>query len=180
METIPANPSPIPIAGAIWEMLVPRDIEGFLAGGWGPMPTIFWARGSWGWTQNAPVPIRTPGELTFPNLAAHRDAWIVQGREFARTEFQEDPRERLYAAITLTSIKLQGDSALAHKSSTVRSSRAAPAWNCARQSLFFCRRQPDGWKIAGFVGYLPVALARGPVSASIHRLDSTLRNVQGP
>lgn len=162
METIPANPHSDPDRRAIWEMLVPRDIEGFLAGDWDRCADDFLSEGFVGldgrFSANPDM-----WELTFPNLAAYRDAWIVQSRDFARTEFQEDPRERLYAAMTLTSIKLQEDSALAHKKLDgsilkLDGTRLELRW----QSLFFCRRQRDGWKIAGFVGYLPNPLLVSP------------------
>jgi hypothetical protein len=164
VSAIPGNPFTDPDRRAIWEMLVRRDIEGFLARDWELGAEDFLEEGFVGLDGRFSSDPDT-WELTFPNLASYREAWLVQSRDFARTEFHDDPRARLYEAMKLTSIRLNGDAALAHKKfdgSILRKdgTRLELHW----QSLFFCRKEQGRWKIAGFVGYLPNPLA--PATAS--------------
>lgn len=155
MKAILPNPYSDPDRCAIWEMLVQRDIESFLAQDWELVAADFLEAGFVGLDGRFNADPDT-WELTFPNLAAYRDAWLAQSREFARLEFQEDPRHRLYAAMKLISIKLQDDDALAHKKfdgSILK--KDGTHLELRWQSLFFCRKRDQRWNIAGFVGYLP-------------------------
>lgn len=149
------NPFKDPDRHDLWEMLVRRDIEGFLSQDWSVVAANFHEPGFIG--INARFnPNPDAWEPTYATLDAYREAWLAQSREFAASRFRENPRERLYAAMELAAIKFSGDAAVAHKKfdgSILKEDGAC--LELRWQSLFFCRKQYGCWKITGFVGYLP-------------------------
>lgn len=155
MPAITENPFTDPDQHAIWEMLVRRDIEGFLAGDWEAGADDFIESGFIGLDGRFSSDPDT-WQITFPSLATYREAWLAQSRDFARTEFLDDPCARLFEAMQLTSFKFTGDVALVHKEFDGAIRKKDGGQLLLRWlSLFFCRREAGRWRIAGFVGYLP-------------------------
>ena len=78
------NPFPVSddVRHAIWEMLVPRDIDAFLAADWSMVAGDFVEEGFIGIDSRREV---SPDKwrLAFPGLAAYRDEWLRQARDFA-------------------------------------------------------------------------------------------------
>jgi hypothetical protein len=161
----PTNPFTDLDARELWEMLVRRDIEGFLRQDWNLLAVDF--------LENAFVGLNACFEanpekwkLTFPDLDSYRRAWLDQSRQFAGVAFLDDPRACLYAAMKLARIEVQDRSALVHKKfdGWIRQQTGEPLrlhW----QSLFFCRKIDGAWKIGGFVGYLPNLECQAPPQA---------------
>jgi len=150
------NPFPHdPDRHAIWEMLVERDIQAFLAEDWSRVADDFIEDGFMGIDgRNFSNP--DSWRMTFPNLASYRDEWLKQARSFNETKWAADPEPDLIAATTLRDMEIVGDVALLHKKfdgSVVQAdgNKAVLNW----QTLYRCRKVNDQWKIAGFVGYLP-------------------------
>lgn len=143
----------------IWEMLVPRDIDAFVAADWAAVQGDFIEAGFTGISGNH-QPDPQGFTLAFPTLAAYRDVWLEQAQGFgaqkAAGAFAGDPRQGIYAATRLEEIEITGDAALVHKKFDGRLALADGGFDRMNwQTLYICRRDAGRWKIAGFVGYLP-------------------------
>ncbi|GAB2187088.1 hypothetical protein LAB1_43980 [Roseibium sp. LAB1] len=140
---------------AIWDMLVMRDIDAFVAADWSQVaddfdePAFF---GIDGCREDNPDNWR----LGFPDLETYKNEWLWQAQEFSRTEFAEDARAAIFEATRLNDIEINGARAIARKKfdGRIRKSDGSEdrlLW----QTLYFCVRKEGRWKICGFAGYLP-------------------------
>ncbi|MGR9557556.1 hypothetical protein ACU8MG_31095 (plasmid) [Rhizobium leguminosarum] len=150
------NPFPSDSARhAIWEMLVPRDIDAFLAADWSMVAGDFVEEGFIGIDGRKEV---SPDKwrLAFPTLSAYRQEWLRQAQDFAQQSFAEDARTAIFTTTTLQDIEIEGDMALVRKKfdggiSKPDGTRDVMQW----QTLYYCRLHQGRWKISGFTGYLP-------------------------
>ncbi|TBA35021.1 hypothetical protein [Rhizobium ruizarguesonis] len=150
------NPFPSDSAGhAIWEMLVSRDIDAFLAADWSMVEHDFVEEGFIGIDGRKEV---SPDKwrLAFPTLSAYRQEWLRQAEDFAKQSFAEDARTAIFTTTTLEDIEIEGDMALVRKKfdggiSKPDGTRDVMQW----QTLYYCRLHEGRWKISGFTGYLP-------------------------
>ncbi|MGR9243510.1 hypothetical protein ACU8OH_32520 (plasmid) [Rhizobium leguminosarum] len=150
------NPFPSDSARhAIWEMLVPRDIDAFLAADWSMVAGDFVEEGFIGIDGRKEV---SPDKwrLAFPTLSAYRQEWLRQAQDFAQQSFAEDARTAIFTTTTLEDIEIEGDMALVRKKfdggiSKPDGTRDVMHW----QTLYYCRLHQGRWKISGFTGYLP-------------------------
>ncbi|WP_068314534.1 hypothetical protein [Polycladidibacter hongkongensis] len=144
---------------SIWEMLVARDIEAFVAADWAMVAGDFVPDEFMG------VDGRKTGQsdhwqLAFPDLASYRDEWLRQARAFQGTRFAEDAKLAIFRATVLRDIDIQGERAIARKKfngaiALADGSEDRLLW----QTLYYCKRTAQGWKISGFTGYLPNPMA---------------------
>ena len=145
---------------AIWEMLVPRDIDAFIGQDW---PAV---DGDFDHAAFLGIDARRSADpddwkLAFPTVAVYRDAWLRQASEMAAQAFAEDPRTAIFRATRLTEIEIIGDRALAHKKFDGAIQRADGSSDTLNwQTVYYCRRQGDRWLITGFTGYLPYTAER--------------------
>lgn len=140
---------------AIWEMLVARDIDAFLAADWSRVAGDFVEDGFIG-IDGRKQPSPDDWRLTFPTLTAYRDEWLKQAQAFADERFAEDPRAAIFATTTLEDIEVNGDMALARKKFDGGLKKADGGFDVMQwQTLYYCRRHEGRWKISGFTGYLP-------------------------
>ncbi|MBB3595318.1 hypothetical protein FHX08_005730 [Rhizobium sp. BK529] len=144
---------------SIWEMLVHRDIDAFLAADWSKVAEDFVQDGFIGIDGGKEV---SPDKwhLAFPTLSAYRDEWLRQAEDFKKQSFSEDPRTAIFTTTVLEDIEINGDMALVHKKfdgSILRPDglRDRMLW----QTLYYCRKHQGRWKISGFTGYLPNPMA---------------------
>ncbi|MBY5886285.1 hypothetical protein HA464_31630 (plasmid) [Rhizobium leguminosarum bv. trifolii] len=150
------NPFPSDSARhAIWEMLVSRDIDAFLAADWSMVEHDFVEEGFIGIDGRKEV---SPDKwrLAFPTLSAYRQEWLRQAEDFAKQSFAEDARTAIFTTTTLDDIEIEGDMALVRKKfdggiSKPDGTRDVMQW----QTLYYCRLHEGRWKISGFTGYLP-------------------------
>lgn len=159
MTAAAANPFPADAdRGAIWTMLVERDIAAFVAADWSMVADDFVAEGFLGIDaarNNDPDGWR----INFPTLAAYRDEWLRQARNAAALAYAEDPEAAIHRATRLTDIDIRGDLALAHKKFDGSIAKADGTKDVLHwQTLYFCRRTAAGWKLTGFIGYMPFAM----------------------
>lgn len=140
---------------AIWEMLVPRDIDAFLSADWSMVSGDFVEEGFIGIDgrrQTNPDNWR----LTFPSLAAYRDEWLRQAKDFAQLSFAEDTRAAIFTTTTLEDIEVNGDVALARKKFDGGLKKSDGSFDVMQwQTVYYCRLHEGRWKISGFTGYLP-------------------------
>ncbi|WEX75301.1 hypothetical protein PYH37_000695 [Sinorhizobium numidicum] len=134
---------------------MPRDIDAFLAADWPMVAEDFVEDGFIGIDGRRET---NPDKwrLAFPSLTAYRDEWLRQARDFAGQSFAEDPRAAIFATTTLADIEINGDQALARKKFDGGLKKADGGFDVMKwQTVYYCRRQEDRWKICGFTGYLP-------------------------
>lgn len=146
----------------LWDMLVHRDIDAFLAADWSMVEADFLADEFFGVdagkSRNADD--WKPG---FPDLATYRDEWLRQAVGTQKTADMDRIRAALFSLTDLSQIEIDGDFALLHKkfdgnAPNADGSRDRLTW----QTLYFCKRVDGRWKIRGFVGYMPYPLAPEP------------------
>jgi hypothetical protein len=99
---------------SIWEMLVSRDIDAFLAADWSMVEHDFVEEGFIGIDGRKEI---SPDKwrLAFPSLTAYRDEWLRQAEDFATQSFAEDTRTAIFTTTTLEDIEIEGDMALVRK-----------------------------------------------------------------
>ncbi|OCP16175.1 hypothetical protein [Ensifer sp. LC163] len=140
---------------AIWEMLVPRDIDAFLSADWSMVAGDFVEDGFIGIDGRRET---NPDNwrLTFPSLSAYRDEWLRQSKDFAGLSFAEDTRAAIFKTTTLEDIEVNGDFALARKKFDGGLKKADGSFDVMKwQTVYYCRLHEERWKISGFTGYLP-------------------------
>jgi hypothetical protein len=140
---------------AIWQILVERDINAFLAADWSKVAGDFVEEGFIGIDgkrETSPDKWR----LAFPSLDAYCNEWLRQANDFARQSFAEDPRTAIFTMTTLEDIEIEGDRALARKKFDGSLKKSDGSVDILKwQTLYYCRRHDGRWKICGFTGYLP-------------------------
>ncbi len=156
-----SNPFPNdPDRSAIWTMLVERDIDAFVAADWSMVEDDFIAEKFFG------VDAKKSGDpdgwaIGFPTLGAYRDEWLRQAAAMQAVRYAEDARSAIYRATDLSRIDIDGDIALAHKKFDGTIRRADGEADILHwQTMYFCRRVASGWKLTGFIGYMPFAMGR--------------------
>ncbi|MGO4570415.1 Rid family hydrolase [Microvirga sp. 2TAF3] len=154
---------------AIWEMLVHRDIDAFVAGDWDAhfrdfAPDLFFgidARFS-----DNPDSWR----VTYADIARYREAWLSGAKELKGRIADGELRRSIFALTTLRDIEIMGDFALARKKfdGAIRLNDGE-AVTLRWQTQYFCRRIEGRWRIAGFLGYLPNPMGSRNVSEPVKR-----------
>lgn len=140
---------------SIWEMLVTRDIDAFLAADWSRVADDFVEDGFLGINASRDA---NPDNwrLSFPSLAAYRDEWLRQAKDFQTQQFAEDPRHAIFTTTTLEEIEVEGETALVRKKFDGGIRRADGGFDVMKwQTLYCCRLHEGRWKISGFTGYMP-------------------------
>ena len=140
---------------AIWEMLVERDIAAFCARDWSITGPDFQETGFFGLhAHGSDNPEKW--QLDFPNLTAYRDEWLRQAAGSADIEYAQPLDEAIYRAMSLSEIEFGDGVAIVRKIFDGQIKRADGTEDILSwQSIFFCAKQNERWKVTSFVGYLP-------------------------
>src|SRR4051794_26518042 len=153
----PFNPQTDPARHEIWQRLVAADCEAFATGDWSMIEDDFDAEVFEG--------VRCSGstnpddwKIVFPDLASYRESWLAAATEFHERKFATVSHlEALLTRTHLDEIDIHGDRALAHKKFYGKVLNAdGSVLADRRRTLFRLHRGPDGWKIVGFFGQLPL------------------------
>ncbi|MBI4921488.1 MAG: hypothetical protein HY834_07035 [Devosia nanyangense] len=142
---------------AIWEFMVRKDIDAYLAKDWSMVADDFIADNFMGIQANRSG---NPDSWTlgFPTLDAYRGSWLAGTIEQA--DFAEALRPALFRCTFLRDIEIVGDKALAHKKFDGRIALAkGGSMEFKWQSIAYLCRQPDRWRVFGFTGYMPNPIA---------------------
>lgn len=142
---------------AIWEFLVRRDIDAYLARDWSIVEGDFLPGQFYALNANASA---NPDKWTLglASLAAYRDSWLAGTIDQA--DFAEPLRPAMFRCTNLTEIEISGDAGLAHKKFDGSIARKAGEPMILKwQSLYYLRRAAGRWHIIGFTGYLPNPVA---------------------
>lgn len=140
---------------AIWDMLVQRDIDAFLAQDWSMVETDFIASEFFG-VHGHNLANPDGWRLSFPDLTSYRDAWLKQAAATAQTDYAEDLRTALFRATVLRDIEINGSRAIVHKKfdGTVQRQDGTTE-RLQWQTLYYAAKRDGHWRLTGFVGYLP-------------------------
>jgi hypothetical protein len=136
---------------SIWEMLVTRDIDAFLAADWEKVADDFVEDGFLGINANRET---NPDNwrLSFPSLVAYRDEWLRQAQDFQKEKFAEDPRTAIFTTTTLEEIEVEGETALVRKKFDGGLRKADGSFDTMKwQTLYYCRLHQGRWKITGYM-----------------------------
>ena len=157
MKTHDANPFPNdPDRREIWDILMRKDFEAFVAADWSVTAPDFIVDeflGIDGHSSDDP----DRWTLRFPRLDAYRSEWLRQAVEFQSVTLVGTTKlDFLYAAAQINHIEIHDGRAVAHKKFDGRATTGSGTelilnW----QTLYFLRNVDGHWKITGFVGYLP-------------------------
>ena len=155
----PFDPTSDPDRHTIWQMLMARDSEAFVAQDWSMVANDFEAENFEGVRCGNST---NPDEwrIVFPRLDDYRDAWLSAARDFAAKTFQSlTPFEAVMSRCRMDQIDINGEIALAHKkfSGEVKCFDGSTL-DGSRQTLYRLRKREGKWKIVGFLGYLPLTV----------------------
>ncbi len=142
----------------MWEMLHARDSEAFVTGDWDLVEGDFDAQNFEGIVCGG-VYDPDKWQVTYPTVASYRDVWKVMSRDFLAMKLPAGVthRELIYRVTRLDVIEITGDRALAHKKFLGEQVLAdGSVYRLKGQTLYRLHRRGSGWKIVGFVGYLPL------------------------
>ena len=145
----------------IWQRLVAADSDAFAAGAWHSIETDFDSEHFEGIRcHNSANP--DYWEIAFPTLVSYRDSWLAAAQDFAKKRFVGlTNREAVYARTRLDRIDMAGDRALCHKKfSGDLKLLDGTTHSGSRQTLYRLHRCSTGWKIIGFLGFLPLEAGR--------------------
>lgn len=146
-----------PTRAAIWDMLVRRDIDAYLARDFSLVEDDFLSERFLG-ISAAASPNPDSWTIGFPSLAAYRASWLAGTIDQA--DFAEPLRPAMFRVTQLSEIELTGYRGLAHKKFDGEIARAdGTAMPMHWQSLYFLAHHEGSWKLTGFVGYLPNPMA---------------------
>ena len=143
---------------AIWEMLVARDIEAFLACDWSMVEPDFAADRFMGVDGKASA---NPDEwrISFPTLETYSVSWLAGARDFAPRADIETARAGVFGATRLNEIEITGERALAHKQFNGKVEMKDGTFDVLDwQSVYTLARIEGAWKLTGFIGYLPYSM----------------------
>jgi hypothetical protein len=143
----------------IWEMLVERDIAAFLASDWSMLAEDFAAEQFVGYAGTS-----NPDHwrIAYPTLHSYRDEWLRMAKQYSTVTLQGiSLRDFFHQTTVLRDIEINGGLAMIHKKFDGRatSTTGEPVvmnW----QTIYWMRRFPSGWKITGFLGFLPNPMPR--------------------
>jgi hypothetical protein len=141
----------------IWRRLVLADCEAFAIGDWSLIENDFDADVFEG-VRCLHSTNPDDWKIVFPDLASYRESWLAASAEYrAKTFAKLSHVETLLARTHLDEIDVSGDRALAHKK-FFGEVLLADGSNLAdrRQTLFRLHKRAGAWKIAGFLGQLPL------------------------
>jgi enamine deaminase RidA (YjgF/YER057c/UK114 family) len=145
----------------LWEILVRRDIEAFVAQDWEAHAKDF--LGAEFWAVDASMSA-SPHDWSarFANMDLYADAWQGGARRSAAVRWAEDVRLAHYRASSLDRIDISGDTALVHKTFDGTIHREDGQVDTLRwRTLYTCRHRSGRWWITGLIGHLPSPVADG-------------------
>lgn len=139
---------------ALWEMLILRDTEAFVAQDWNQINDDFIVDGFFGLHAHYS---HNPGKwsLAYPKLSDYRDEWLRQAKISAETKYSKSLVEMLMQVSWLQRIEVSDDIATVWKRFEGSLETSNGIEQLRWQTIYFCRKQ-DNWKITGFLGYLPL------------------------
>lgn len=145
---------------AIWEGIVRRDAEAFVANDWSITSPDFCEEEFYGIDAEQNY---NPNlwKMKYPTLASYRDEWLRQRNDFDIDDCKYPLYDQLMSAMFITDIEINGDRAIVRKKFdgqiALKSKEDIPLkW----QTLYYFKKFNGKWLITGFTGYLPFNMKR--------------------
>lgn len=167
----------------LWEMLVERDSLAFANQDWDLVKEDFVTSHFMGiHAHNESNP--DLWKISFPNLASYREEWLKQAKVFANDSWIDNPNEILLKITYLDDIEICEDKAILHKkfsgfAEKTNGEKVSFSW----QTIYRCVKINEKWKIAGFIGYLPLNVKKGnsvPVAGKSVPIGANQHITAGP
>ncbi len=151
----------------IWEMLMRRDFEAFIAADWSMIAGDFLADEFHG-VDAGKRPDPDQWQHRFSGLGKYEAEWRIQANEFLPVALKGITKlDFLFESVTLRRIEIDGGRAMAQKKFNGRAtSTTGASIELCWQTLYFLRKPNTEWKITGFLGYLPTGNLVGAKSES--------------
>ncbi|ELV8578690.1 RidA family protein [Vibrio vulnificus] len=139
----------------IWEILILRDIEAFIANDWSITEPDFDESSFYG-IDAFKSSNSDNWKVKYHSLSQYRDEWLRQRSEFKLINCKNDPAVELFEAQKVTDIEINGHIAVAHKKfngklSLIEGDDIPLVW----KTLYYLSKSSGTWKVTGFTGYMP-------------------------
>jgi hypothetical protein len=147
-----------PVRHLLWDKLVARDSEAFVAKDWSRVGGDFDRDRFEGITANDSANPRD-WKVVYPTLEPYRDDWLRAAEDFVKMPLAHGtPRDLIYKLTTMDHVEIAGDRALCHKKFVATEAlKSGARYIIASESLFRMHRIRGEWKVAGFISDLPLA-----------------------
>lgn len=141
----------------LWQMLVFRDADAFVAADWSICDSDFAHDRFEGISAHGSLdPI--DWTLRYPTVASYRDDWLEMANRFLNVPLAAvSHRELLYQMQTFAKVEISDGRAVVWKQ--FRADEAltnGQRYKISAQSVYRLHHIDASWKIVGFVGYLPL------------------------
>jgi hypothetical protein len=141
----------------LWQALVARDSESFIAADWSACDGDFAHDRFEGISAHGSLnPIHWT--LRYPTVASYREDWLEMAERYKRVPLAEVAhRELLYRMQTFAKAEVAGDRAVVWKQFRADEPLTnGDRYRISAQSVYRMHRLDGQWRIVGFVGYLPL------------------------
>ena len=141
----------------LWQMLVVRDVDAFIAADWSICDSDFAHDRFEGISAHGSLdPINWT--LRYPTVASYREDWLEMAKRFLNVPLAAvSHRELLYQMQTFAKVEISDGRAIVWKQFRADEPLAnGQRYRISAQSVYRLHRIDDRWKIVGFVGYLPL------------------------
>jgi hypothetical protein len=142
---------------ALWQALVARDSDSYVAADWSMCDGDFAHERFEGISAHGSLnPV--DWTLRYPTVEAYRDDWLQMAERFLEIPFAATShRELLYKMQTFAKVEIEGDRAIVWKQFRADEPLVnGDRYSIGAQSVYRLHRIDRQWKIVGFVGYLPL------------------------
>jgi hypothetical protein len=145
---------------ALWQALIARDSDSFVAADWSMCAADFAADRFEGISAHGSFDPMA-WTLRYPTVESYLDDWLSMAEVFRQIPLAEvSHRELLYRMQRFAKVEIQGDRAVVWKQFAADEPlRDGGRYQIAAQSVYRLHRIDAKWLIVGFVGYLPLEAA---------------------
>ena len=141
----------------LWQALVARDSESFIAADWSACDGDFAHDRFEGISAHGSLnPVHWT--LRYPTVDSYREDWLAMAERYRSVPLAEVPhRELLYRMQTFAKAEVAGDRAVVWKQFRADEPLTnGDRYRISAQSVYRMHRIDRQWRIVGFVGYLPL------------------------
>jgi hypothetical protein len=142
---------------ALWDILIARDSDAFIAADWSVCDDDF-AHGRFeGLSANGAID-PTQWTLRYPTVESYRDDWLQMADQFRAMPLVAIPhRELLYRMQSFAKVEIANGRAIVWKQFWADEPLTnGERYQISAQSVYRLQRIVGAWKIVGFIGYLPM------------------------
>lgn len=142
---------------ALWQALIARDSDAFVAADWSLCDGDFAHDRFEGISAHGSLnPI--DWTLRYPTVESYRDEWLEMAKRYLKVPLAAvSHRELLYRMQKFAKVEIVGDRAIVWKQFQADEPLTnGDRYSISAQSVYRLHRVDGQWRIVGFVGYLPL------------------------